>query len=141
MSRYIDAEKVAEHKFPGVTYERYVSDGKLKSEEEIYAYKVGYNEAIDNITQFAPTADVVDKERYVRVRENADILSDALREYQSADMVKVVRCKDCKHLEIINWKSVFALCNRHDFSIHQFWYADTRTWFCADGERREDDTN
>lgn len=56
--RYIDAEKLAEHKFPGATYDRYVSDGKWKSEEEIYAYKVGYNEAIANIAQFAPTADV-----------------------------------------------------------------------------------
>jgi hypothetical protein len=58
MARYIDAEKLAEHKFLGITYDRYVTDGRRKSEEEIYAYKVGYNEAIANIEQFAPTADV-----------------------------------------------------------------------------------
>lgn len=85
-----------------------------------------------------PTADVVDKERYDRVRENANILSDALREYQSADMVEVVRCKDCKHLEILNGKCVFARCNRHVFPYISFGNADTRTWFCADGERGED---
>jgi hypothetical protein len=136
MSRYIDAEKLDEHKFLGVTYDRYVTDGSRKSEEEIYAYKVGYNDAIDGIVQFAPTADVVDKERYVRARENADILSDALSEYQSADMVEVVRCKDCKHLEILNGECVFARCNRHDFPYISFGNADTRTWFCADGERR-----
>lgn len=61
MARHIDAEKLAEHKFLGVTHERYVSDGRPKSEEEIYAYKVGYNDAIDSIAQFAPTADVPER--------------------------------------------------------------------------------
>ena len=61
MPRYIDAEKLAEHKFSYVTYDRYVSDGRRKSEEEVYAYKVGYNDAIDSIAQFAPTADVVER--------------------------------------------------------------------------------
>ena len=56
MPRYIDADKLAEHKFSYVTYDRYVSDGRRKSEEEIYAYKVGYNAAIEEIAQFAPTA-------------------------------------------------------------------------------------
>lgn len=54
----------------------------------------------------------------------------------TADVVEVVRCKDCKHLEILNGKSVFARCNRHNFPFISFGNADTRTWFCADGERR-----
>ena len=56
----------------------------------------------------------------------------------TADAVEVVRCKDCKHLEILNGKTVFAQCNRHDFPIISFGMIDTRTWYCADGERRED---
>ena len=56
MTRYIDAEKLVDFKFAYITNERY-KDGKRKSEEEIYAYKVGYNEAIDNIIKFATTAD------------------------------------------------------------------------------------
>lgn len=34
MPRYTDADELAEYKFPYVTFERYVSDGKPKSEEE-----------------------------------------------------------------------------------------------------------
>ena len=95
MARYIDAEKLDEYKFSYVTNERYVSDGGRKSEEEVYAYKVGYNEAIADIAQFAPTADVVE----------------------------VVRCKDCKHRE-------GSAC---DYST--VWVREN--WFCADGERKE----
>lgn len=61
MPRYIDAEELTKHKFLDVTYTRYVSDGRSKYEEEIYAYKVGYNEAIEDIAKFAPTADVVER--------------------------------------------------------------------------------
>lgn len=71
MPKYIDTENLSEHKFPNIVYDRYVSDGKPKSEKETYAYKVGYNEAISDIEQFAPAADVVE----------------------------VVRCKYCKYHE------------------------------------------
>jgi len=73
-----------------------------------------------------PNADVVDKERYVRVRENADILSDALSEYQSADMVEVVRCKDCKHREKNHYCLIWGqpyLCNDECFCS----YGESRT--------------
>jgi len=56
MARYIDVEKLIDFKFSYITNERY-KDGKRKSEDEIYAYKVGYNEAIDNIIRFATTAE------------------------------------------------------------------------------------
>ena len=35
-----------------------------------------------------PTADVVDKERYDRLLENATIISEALKKYQTADAVE-----------------------------------------------------
>lgn len=60
MPRYTDIDKLSEHKFSYISFDRYVSDGKPKSEKEIYAYKVGYNDAIDRIVRFAPTADVVE---------------------------------------------------------------------------------
>ena len=63
---------------------------------------------------------------------------EAVEHTPSADVVEVVRCKDCKHLEILNGKSVFARCNLHDFPFISFGKIDTRTWFCPDGERRED---
>ena len=73
MPRYIDAEKLKEQKFVGVQFEHYfriVSDGRVKTDDEIYAYKVGYNEAIDNIADFAPTADVVERKRGKWIRHS-----------------------------------------------------------------------
>ena len=55
----------------------------------------------------------------------------------TADVVEVVRCKDCKHLEIINGPHIYARCNLHEFPIISFGVIDTREWFCADGEKRE----
>lgn len=57
MARYIDAENLITFKFPDITNVRY-NDGRRKSEEEIFAYKVGYNTAIED-AQFAPSIDVV----------------------------------------------------------------------------------
>lgn len=82
MPRYIDADNLVDFKFAYITKERY-KDGRRKSEEEIYAYKVGYNEAIDNIIQFAATANVVE----------------------------VVRCKDCKYWKTVG-ACVKKFCTR-----------------------------
>lgn len=77
----------------------------------------------ENLIDNAPTADVVEKERYIRVRENADIMADALSEYQSADVVEVVRCKDCK---------------KHDWCSIEDMALNDETFFCKWGERKEE---
>lgn len=87
-----------------------------------------------------PTADVVEKERYDRLLENATIISDALNKYQTADEVKVVRCKDCVH-----WGSTISQADREQCAsegvdlVCAYWesdglYADD---FCSYGERKE----
>ena len=48
-----------------------------------------------------------------------------LREAPTVDAVEVVRCKDCKYFKT-------RLCENEDN------YDD---WFCADGERKDDDGN
>ena len=62
MPRYIDAEKTKEHKFDEVQFERYfesvISSGLANADDVVYAYKVGYNEAIDRIADFEPTVDM-----------------------------------------------------------------------------------
>lgn len=83
--------------------------------------------------QNAPTADVVEKERYDRVRENANILADALSEYQSADVAEVVRCKDCAYKQYY-FTNDMVKCGCGNGSHHE-------DFFCADGERRDDDRN
>ena len=41
---------------------------------------------IDGFIEAFPTADVVEKERYDRLLENANILADAVRKYQTTDV-------------------------------------------------------
>lgn len=53
-----------------------------------------------------------------------------------ADMVEVVRCRDCKHLTVINNGSAYARCEKTGYVFWSF-RTDTREHFCAYGERRE----
>jgi hypothetical protein len=54
----------------------------------------------------------------------------------TADVVEVVRCKDCKHLKIINDGKVYAKCTMTDFEFLPFG-TDTREHYCGYGERSE----
>lgn len=83
----------------------------------------------------APTIDAVEKERYDRLLENSIIIADALRKYQSADMVEVVRCKDCKHRV---YTDDGESCP--DDIVCDLWESDgfTETDYCSWGERRPD---
>lgn len=61
--------------------------------------------------------------------------SEDLADIPSADVVPVVRCKDCKHCEYASnrvpteraWVCYKCLCD-----VEQ-------DWFCADGERKDDE--
>lgn len=98
MSRYIDAEKIEYHEvFEGDEFVR-----------------VAYGDDIDEF----PTADVVEKEKWDRLLENSIILAGAVQKYQLADVVEVVRCKNCTRQ---------LICYHSD------------DYYCADGERREDE--
>lgn len=55
-----------------------------------------------------------------------DILSGMLDELIGEDRQEIVRCKDCKHYK-------YGMC----YLYHTHGYAET--WFCADGERRNQD--
>lgn len=72
---------------------------------------------------------------------DADALADALFEKRKnypqwvADAIgnmpdAIVRCKDCKHYNIIGCAGGFGWCERYDMG-------HTDEWFCADGERKE----
>ncbi len=54
----------------------------------------------------------------------------------SADVVEVVRCKDCKYLESINGKEIYAKCRMTDLEFKPF-DIDTRKHYCSYGERSE----
>ena len=55
---------------------------------------------------------------------------------ESLPVIDIVRCKDCKHCEVINEHRVYAVCRRTNFEFLSF-QTDTRTHFCSYGERRE----
>ena len=60
----------------------------------------------------------------------------AVRDVPTADVVPVVRCKDCKHLRVRNQKDIYAFCPKTGIVFWQF-EKDTRTSFCSDGERMD----
>lgn len=70
-------------------------------------------------------------ERAVMFSDDEDIqdVIYRLRDFPSADVVEVVRCRDCKH-----WSKELEACYIHDFC--EIFQSD---YYCASGERREDD--
>lgn len=63
-----------------------------------------------------------------------DAVIDAIDEIPTAEVVKVVRCKDCKywHREIHNGIEYF-----NDSSCDLSHYGDGHNFYCADGKRKE----
>lgn len=49
----------------------------------------------------------------------------------------IVRCKDCRHLDVWNLKNIYAVCSKHGITFEPF-EDDTRTCFCSWGERKEE---
>lgn len=52
------------------------------------------------------------------------------------DVVEVVRCKDCKHLNVLNLCNIYAICEKTN-SLFEPFKTDTREHFCSYGERKE----
>lgn len=66
-------------------------DKLIKAVEDLPNCYNGFSDTYDKafiigLIEEIPTADVVDKERYDRLLENATIISEALRKYQNADV-------------------------------------------------------
>ena len=56
------------------------------------------------------------------------------------DAVPVVRCRDCKHLNVVNRKELYAHCPKTNTVFLPF-ELDTREHFCSLGERKDGDEN
>ena len=59
-----------------------------------------------------------------------------LREAPTVDAVEVVRCRECKHLNVVNRKELYAHCPKTNTVFLPF-ELDTREHFCSLGERKE----
>lgn len=59
---------------------------------------------------------------------------------QTADVVEVVRCKDCKYYDYeirqLNLDDIDN-CEHKPSDCTLYWYKHKPDWYCADGERRE----
>ena len=67
------------------------------------------------------------------------LVSD-LRGMKSADVEPVVRCRECKHLNVLNRKELYAHCPKTNTVFLPF-DLDTREHFCSLGERKDGDGN
>ena len=64
---------------------------------------------------------------------------DCLTEVYAAptvDAVPVVRCRECKHLNVVNRKELYAHCPKTNTVFLPF-ELDAREHFCSLGERKE----
>lgn len=65
---------------------------------------------------------------YIDVKQIADA--------PTIDAVEVVRCRECKHLNVLNRKELYAHCPKTNTVFLPF-ELDTREHFCSLGERKE----
>ena len=63
-----------------------------------------------------------------------------IRKRPTVDAVEVVRCRECKHLNVLNRKELYAHCPKTNTVFLPF-ELDTREHFCSLGERKEDADN
>ena len=60
---------------------------------------------------------------------------DMLESRLTVDAVPVVRCRECKHLNVVNRKELYAHCPKTNTVFLPF-ELDTREHFCSLGERK-----
>ena len=65
------------------------------------------------------------------------VIADALKRLRELPPVYIVRCKDCKHMIINeNHEAKPMIC-----CLTKMCGTTDADWFCADGERKEDETD
>ena len=64
------------------------------------------------------------------------LICTAVNQAPTIDAVPVVRCRECKHLNVVNRKELYAHCPKTNTVFLPF-ELDTREHFCSLGERKE----
>ena len=80
---------------------------------------------------------------YFRVRVINKGTGVEIEDASDADVVEVVRCKDCKWYRNANDKYVPRTCDHWSemFFYYEGWESVDENGFCSWGERREDETD
>lgn len=94
MPRLIDADKLREHKYKSVQYERTIANEL--SNDPTYAFMCGWNDAIDSIVENAPTVDAVRHGHWIKAN---DPMSSPF------DTMKRCLCSECRE-----WGAVTSYC-------------------------------
>ena len=68
--------------------------------------------------------------------DGIDIAWNKIEQAPTIDAVPVVRCRECKHLNVVNRKELYAHCPKTNTVFLPF-ELDTREHFCSLGERKE----
>ena len=68
------------------------------------------------------------------------LIHNAIDQAPTIDAVPVVRCRECKHLNVVNRKELYAHCPKTNTVFLPF-ELDTREHFCSLGERKEGANN
>ena len=63
-------------------------------------------------------------------------IEEWLNNAPTIDAAPVVRCRECKHLNVVNRKELYAHCPKTNTVFLPF-ELDTREHFCSLGERKE----
>ena len=69
-------------------------------------------------------------------REAILAVRSILHSAKAIDAVPVIRCRECKHLNVVNRKELYAHCPKTNTAFLPF-ELDTREHFCSLGERKE----
>ena len=69
-------------------------------------------------------------------REAILAVKSILHSAKTIDAVPVVRCRECKHLNVLNRKELYAHCPKTNTVFLPF-ELDTREHFCSLGEQKE----
>ena len=71
-------------------------------------------------------------------REAILAVRSILHSAKTIDAVPVVRCRECKHLNVLNRKELYAHCPKTNTVFLPF-DLDTREHFCSLGKRKDGD--
>lgn len=106
---------------------------------------ISRDEAIESVAGLVSTMSVcVSKDECIGMQSMKIRSVGALRDVPAADVVKVVRCRECKH-RIVNenygkrgYMKLKAMCDLDTNDCFQLGRcAEDDDWFCADGERKD----
>lgn len=81
-------------------------------------------------------SDYIQETLYRRAFKARQDIEEWLNNAPTIDAIPVVRCLECKHLNVVNRKELYAHCPKTNTVFLPF-ELDTREHFCSLGERKE----